>query len=250
MLFKRTILLFNTFVLCSQISLFAEGFSGVSSSLGTSSSQPSSTTISRREPIAPLETLPSNQKEDVRRAPSAGYRPRSVVKSVANYFHPGVLIFKDNAWMGGDYLYNLTNHIAIYISILAPANNTLNITESVLKRRVEELFVQGGIDPVTLVEEGKPALPFFHIQILLYPFGQGYAASCKAALYESVGLKRPNLELGTAFQAITWERESLIVAPAGSIVDQLETSVMETTHAFIERVQYYKQLKTPHDISE
>lgn len=192
-------------------------------------------------PLPPLE-----QKAKAKPAPE--YKPtkpveKKFVRGTPTYFHPGILILKDGNWNGGDYLFNLSNQIGVNISILKPENSEIRLNEDAILKKIEGTFKSGGISPNTLMEEGQPPVPFFYVQILIYPAGNVIAAATKGALYESVTLKRANLEGNTAFQAVTWERESLIVSPPENFEEQLLSNVMETVDAFVDRFQFYQQFK-------
>ncbi len=166
--------------------------------------------------------------------------PLQLMPEKASYFHPGALILRGRQWDGGDHLFNLTNNIGIYVEIIRPPHDTLYLNEEAIRNGVESIFSRGGITPVTLVQSGTPPLPFFHIQILLHPITNGYAICCEGRLFESVLLRRVVFDPGVAFQAITWEKTSLLVEPLKTTVETLERSVTDITEAFIERFHSYE----------
>lgn len=167
--------------------------------------------------------------------------PDQIPKSL-DYFHPGILVFKDGTWQGSDYLLNLSQNIGVYISILKPQNETLEITEEQIKKSVEEVFAKANIKPFTLAYEHQAPFPAFEVEILVYPIEKGYTACCNGRLFESVTLPRITLDEGMVFEAITWEKRSLIVGPQAKFAEQLLANVKEIAEAFTERFQAHEKM--------
>jgi hypothetical protein len=163
----------------------------------------------------------------------------------AIYFHPGILILKNDKWNGGDYLYNLPNQMGVYVSVLEPEATTSLMDQKTILTKVIDQFIRGGIKPSnSIIKDNSPPLPFFQLQIMAYPSGTGYAVCCKGALFEEVQLKRINLDINATYQAITWQRESLFIASKSTFNSQLEKNITETVQSFIERFQFYYDLKS------
>ncbi|MDP1880728.1 MAG: hypothetical protein Q8K60_07295 [Parachlamydiaceae bacterium] len=158
------------------------------------------------------------------------------------YFHPGILVFQDDKWVGSDHLLNLTENIGVYVTILKPDNDTLNISDANIKKDVEKIFSGAGIIPQTKSYKNQPPLPAFEIEILIYPVEKGYVCCCDGRLFESVTLSRFILDEGMAFEAITWEKRTLIVGPTNKFIDQLNANIKEIAEAFTERYIAYKKL--------
>ncbi len=74
-------------------------------------------------------------------------------------------------------------------------------------------------------------LPYFHIQIILYPTADGYVASVSGRLYEQAQLSRLRLGPGYFFQAITWEKDLLVGLPQKKakemLMEQVKTLVAD-----------------------
>jgi hypothetical protein len=226
------------FVLTSLISTILSPLSATTPASNIADNLPTS-------PLTPLPPLPPKTKP----TPSPALQPikriqEKLVKEDATYFHPGLLILRGDRWDGGDYLYNLTDQIGVYLSILEPEEKSANLDQKTILQNIFNQFNRSGIKPGIVVKEGSPPLPFFHIQVLVYPVGTRYAASCKGTLFEEVSLKRVELDPSTVFQAITWQRESLIVISSDNFESQLNKSISETVSAFIERFQFYRELKS------
>lgn len=164
----------------------------------------------------------------------------------STYLHPGILIFKNGAWEGSDHLLNLPTSIGVYVTVTKPNTETLDsLTDTRVGEAVEKLFKNASINPTSLVATGQPALPAFEIEVLIYPIGKGFVAALDGRLFESVTLPRMNqLGVDLAFQAITWEKKSLIVGPIETINEQVLKAATDIAAAFIERYIGYQPLKS------
>lgn len=161
------------------------------------------------------------------------------------YAYPGIVVLKNGAWEGSDYIYNLTNKIGVAVDIAQPANVSIGLSDVKLKGIVEEAFRKGGITPIAEGTDDVPFLPFFQIEIFIYPIDKGYAVTCQGKLFESVKVKRVVLEKGAAIQAITWEKETLMVISTDNADIQIEKRVEELADAFVKLFQLYETLKKP-----
>jgi hypothetical protein len=214
-----------------------------SPSTGAASSPSLSTAPKQIQHLQPHSSVVSHPKTDL---PNNSVQlpltqATALVNPLPMYFHPGALIFRDGRWDGGDHLFNLPINIGVFVEIIRPQEDNLTLTEGQIQRIVETIFSSGGIVTQTLITPQQPPLPFFQIQILLYPINKGYVTCCDGRLFESVALKRIIFDPAMAFQAITWEKQTLLVAPTEAIIPQIEKSVAEIAQAFLERFQSYEQ---------
>lgn len=205
-----------------------------------SSSVQTSSSIERMKPLEPSKQPPSS--------PTSTYLPPPMklpmpVPQEAEYLHPGILVFLNGKWEGSDHLLNITNNIGVYVSIIKPENEILDISEDQIKKQVESIFNKANIRPQTLAAEGKPPLPAFEIEVFVYPIERGYAACCDGRLFESVILDRFKMDPNMAFQAITWEQQHLIVSPKALFSEQLTKTVQDIAASFTDRFQAYERLK-------
>lgn len=217
--------LLNSF-LQAQTSSMSSPYSG--------SSMPSKSTLK------PLEYKSHDHKQS--QVPVQHPAPRvipqkSLVIQTPAYFHPGMLVRMGNFWEGGDNLFNLGSHVGVFVEIIKPQEDTLPINNEQFQRLIADIFSGAGIIPTILAATDQPPLPFFQVQILLYPINKGYVASCEGRLFESVSLKRVLFDPGMIFQAITWQKKNLLVAPTNTIVSELERAVSDIAHSFIERAR-------------
>lgn len=206
----------------------------------SSTTSPSST-MEGSSKLEPLQTKPhsTTRKEEM---PSIVKRP-SLVHQKAQYLHPGILVFFNGKWEGSDHLLNVSNNIGVNVTIIKPESEILEITEGQIQKTVEDIFSLAGISPQTLVQAGKPPLPTFQIEIFVYPVEKGYVAAAQGRLFESVILERFKMDPSMSFQAITWEKQHLIVGPKAQFPDQLTKIVEDLATTFTDRFQIYEKLK-------
>ncbi|WP_052354898.1 hypothetical protein [Candidatus Protochlamydia sp. R18] len=195
----------------------------------------------RLEPLNPISTTSIVNPTLSSLKPVAS--PPALVPQQATYLHPGILVFRNNTWEGGDHLLNVSSNIGVYVSIIKPESDPLAISEESLKNIVNQIFKKFNINPVTLAAPGHPPLPAFQIQILAYPIDKGYVVTCEGRLFESVSLQRFVLDPAMAFQAITWEKKGLHVGPTDKIIEQIQTNVAEIAQSFGERFDAFERRK-------
>lgn len=167
--------------------------------------------------------------------------PQQVAR-VASYFHPGILVFQEGAWLGSDQLLNVPKNIGVYLTVVKPEDLKLEISENTLRVHAEEVFQKNGIKTQTLAFEGAPPLPAFEIEVFVYPIQKGFVASLNGRLFESVSIDRFKLDPNMAFQAITWEKQSLLVAPTEQFSAELEKSIKDIAETFAERFRSYQKI--------
>lgn len=218
-----------------------ESFGELTPSKMSSTTQPSS----QIQEMKPLEvpqkksTTPSSSQTSL----PPILKPPPLVPQHADYLHPGILVYLNGKWEGSDHLLNIASNIGVYVTIVKPEEEILNVTQEQLQKEVVKIFDRANIKPLTLAAQGKPPLPAFEIEIFLYPIEKGYAACCDGRLFESVTPDRFKMASNMAFQAITWEKQSLIVGPKSTFGEQLSKNVQEIAEAFVERFQAYERIK-------
>lgn len=206
-----------------------------------SSIKPSTKIQERKYLEKPESKTPSTQTPATLPPP---IKPPQLLPQYSEYLHPGILVFLNGRWEGSDHLLNISNNIGVYITIVKPESEALDQIQGQLQKEVEAIFAQANIKPVSLVSQGNPPLPAFEIEIFVYPIEKGYAACCDGRLFESVTLDRFKMDPNMAFQAITWEKQTLIVGPKSTFADQLSKNVQAIAAAFVERFQAYERIKS------
>jgi hypothetical protein len=214
-----------------------ESFGDITPSKMSSTTQPTSK-IPEMEKYEPTKKAPP--KPPTLPTP---LKPPPQVRQRAEYLHPGILVYLNGKWEGSDHLLNLSNNIGVYVTIVRPEDKDLAISEEQLHQEVEKIFRQVNINPVSIVPQGQPPLPAFEIEIFLYPIEMGYVACCNGRLFESVKVGRFQMDPNMAFQAITWEKQTLIVGPTAKFAEQLTQNVQNIAATFAERFQTYEMIK-------
>lgn len=234
---------FFTFGLSTLLTIFllSEAHAQPTPANMTSTTTPSSTI--QGQSMKPLEPLRSQPSSSTKQELPPSIKAPKLVTQKAQYLHPGILVFFNGKWEGSDHLLNVSNNIGVNVTIIKPENEVLEISEGQIQKTVEDIFSLAGIKPQTLVQEGRPPLPTFQIEIFVYPIERGYVAACQGRLFESVTLDRFKMDPNMAFQAITWEKQHLIVGPKAQFPEQLTKIVEDVANSFADRYQIYEKLK-------
>lgn len=191
----------------------------------------------RIEPLKPRKPLTSHEQKSSQ-VPVKLPTVNSVLED-ASYFFPGLVVNRQGSWQGGDNLLNLSANVGVYLTISKPETMTIEVDQRKLKEICADIFEKAGINPRTLVTPGNAPLPFFNIQILIYPIHDGYVASLEGRLFEAVDIKRIELDSNMSFQAVTWQKSTLIVSPANKIQEQIKLSVESIAKSFTESYQAF-----------
>lgn len=191
-------------------------------------------------PVSPTQTSPLPQAKTNEKSGSTNF-------SAANggelqvYTHPGIVVNQGGRWVGSDHLLNLSRNVRIVSEILKPADTTLPFNEGAIDKKLQDSFVKHGFDPSGV---SGSAAPFFNLLIVVYPIEQGYVALVDGRLMEAIDPKRVKLDPDTQFQAITWEKKTLLVAPKDEFESTIEKSIEDITNTFFERYDYFDRLKS------
>jgi len=156
---------------------------------------------------------------------------------------PGIVGIRNGRWAGSDNLYNVRPEISIYVEVVLPEKSNIILDEGVINSRIQQIFSKVGISPAALHEIGEPPMPLFHVLIFVDSIEQFNVASCACRLFESVKLNRMQLEPGIIFQAITWEKQELITSTKKEFNDVLNKTVDDLANTFVERFQYFQNLR-------
>lgn len=201
------------------------------------------------------------------------------------FTNPGIATFKDGEWVGSEDLYNLSLKMGLVVEIVQPPGQPAILTENGIKDKVIPILKIVGItsremnviDSSALVAAAPPPpkkpvpkpgspkveqkpknivpkdipipapLPFLHILVMLQPIEKGYAVYCTGRLFEAVDLHRINLRGGIYWQAITWEKQELLIVSKEQLQEQVDKSVQTIASAFADRFKSdeEKALKPP-----
>lgn len=199
-------------------------------------------------PVAPVTKRPAGI--DGSTGGFKGTAESAVDSTGGPYMLPGITAFKKGQWVGSDNLYNITNNIGVSVEIIKPLGRPIPIDSNTIRNRIAGMFDRAGIIPIAEGKGVKAPLPFFHILIMIYPVEKGYVASINGRLFEPVALARINLDKNITWQAITWEKQDLIIASADLLNEQLFKSIDEITNNFIERFKFFENIKSQSKLLE
>lgn len=159
------------------------------------------------------------------------------------YTHPGIVISQGGKWVGSDHLLNLGKKVDVVVEILKPEGTKLPFTEEALEQRVEAAFKKKEFDTTASTNASMPDIPFFNVLLIVYPIEKGFASFVEGRLFESIDPKRVKLEKETEFQAITWEKKTLIVAPSNELEGTVLKAIDDILTTFFERYDYFEKVR-------
>lgn len=217
---------------------------GTSPSMGQNNNQYNQTTTNQKnvgpalgKPQAHVKEGRAPRKPRVESVQSAAFAETPV------YTYPGLVAKIGSRWVGSDYLYNLNKNIGIKIEIVKQEGKEISIDEEGLSQLVAEIFQGAGIVPESLASADSPPLPFFHILIFALPADNMNIAFVSGRLFEDALLARYGLEPIGTWQAISWEKQDLVVTSPLQFEDQLRKSVAGIAATFVNRVEVYAKIK-------
>ena len=166
------------------------------------------------------------------------------------YTHPGIVVSQGGKWIGSDHLLNLTKKIDVVVEILKPEGTRLPFSEESLEKKVEAVFKKKDFDTTASTLSAMPNIPFFNILLVVYPIEKGFVALIDGRLMESIDPKRVKLDKDTDFQAITWEKKTLIVAPTDEFEAVVEKTMEEILKTFFERYEFFEKMKIKMEVKD
>jgi len=158
-----------------------------------------------------------------------------------SYTFPGLVTQFAGKWIGSDYLYNLPPDIGIAIDVVTPDNFPLRIDQLRIKDAAADVFSRGNITPISQAVGDMPPLPFLHFLIFVQSAEESVVAFVEARYFEGVKLFRLDYSLPGTVQAITWEKQDLIVDAPNRIEEQILVSAEGLAREFVSRVHYFER---------
>ena len=163
------------------------------------------------------------------------------------YLFPGLVARYGKEWVGSDYLYDMPVNMGVVIEVVLPEGKAIDINPNSLKQQISGIFAKLGINPDAEAIGPKPPLPFFHVLILAYPTDTKYVAYVSGRLFEEVKIDRLHFEPNGTLQAITWEKQDLVITSPSQFNDQLTKTVDSIGEAFIDRIRFFQELQLESD---
>lgn len=187
-------------------------------------------------------------------------KPQTKKVETPTYYFPGMVALSKRLWVGSDYLFYVPSDIGVAIEVIADkglmADQTSIVAEEKkLKKNVEQLFQKAGISPQSYSVDNKAPLPFFHLLVMMYLVENKVFMSVTGRYFEEALPARLDLDapVGT-FQAITWEKNEMLIVSASQATEQLDLMVNNITQAFLDGVRYFAEeelnMLTPDDLRD
>lgn len=166
---------------------------------------------------------------------------KSLRPPTLSYTLPGIIGLREGEWVGHDHLLNLTSDLQVNADIVKPQNLDVPFTLEEIKEEVLAIFRKEGFVKISGMEQPQTPLPYFNMLVMIQKIPGGFAATIQGRLFEEVNIKRVALPQEVLFQAITWEKESMIVSSTESFKSDLLANVDEIAKLFIERYNYFER---------
>lgn len=169
--------------------------------------------------------------------------PQEEIQAIeVDFMSPGIVAVQGGQWLGNEHLLGLSQRVGIVVEIVKPSGVQFPLSEDSIRDQVARILKAGGVRPVREFY-GVTPLPFLHIIIMMNPIEKGYAVFIAGRLFEEVQLNRIRLKIGTTFQAITWEKQELVVLPKEQLQTEISKLLEMIANAFVERFKAYPELK-------
>lgn len=159
------------------------------------------------------------------------------------YTFPGLLAKIGKRWVGSDYLYNMHKNIGVKVEVVRQEGKDISVDEEGIAQIVSDIFLTGNIVPDSFASEESPPLPFFHVLIFALPADNNNIAFVSGRLFEDALLARYGLDPIGTWQAISWEKQDLVVTSPLQFDEQLKKSVAGIAQTFVDRVEMYAKIK-------
>lgn len=159
------------------------------------------------------------------------------------YTFPGYVFQRENDWVGSDYLYNLPNDIGLSVEVLTPENEHLEVSAQKLTDAIANSFRNNKLNVRVNPSAGPGALPFFYVQIMVFPTDQANVALVTGSLFEPVTVTRIATQRDAALQAITWEKKTMFMSTPENFDADLTKTVTDIANVFGERWRLFESMK-------
>lgn len=157
------------------------------------------------------------------------------------YFFPGLVRHSVDRWVGSDYLYDLPSNIGVVVELIVSHEIATMFNAEQIRDEVNEIFTNAGINPLAETIGEQPPLPFFNLTAFIVAAEDGFVLTLSGRLFEQVKLPRTDFQLTGTWQAITWEKQELVVTSKMQLNEQLHAAAREIVKIFTDRVNLFKQ---------
>lgn len=208
---------------------------------GTPNYPPQATVISPPAVVTPVPSTYAPLPSGIRGGNTANEGHSLGHFEEPTYLYPGLVRFSIDRWIGSEYLYDLPSDIGVVVEVLVPKELSTMFNTVKIKDDIHAVFKGVGITPMAQSIGNQPPLPFFHLLAYVLQVEDAYALSISGRLLEAVTLPRTNFQLAGTWQAITWEKQDMVVSSKTQITEQLYETAKEIAMLFAEKVSYFKK---------
>lgn len=160
-----------------------------------------------------------------------------------SYTLPGIVGSGGAGWVGSDHLLNLTNKLYVNVDIIKSDDVQLPFSQEEARAIILGALEKADMETSFVQDEPGPPLPYFNLLLMIQKIEGGYAVSIQGRLFEAVTIKRVILPESITFQAITWEKQNLIITPSQQFRAEVFKSIQEVAGIFVSRVEYFDKQK-------
>lgn len=173
--------------------------------------------------------------------PPALQTPKNIFTRLSTVFSsPGIAALQGGEWVGTEHLYNLPVDIGLVVEIDKPGSlANVPVTDEKIKELISTSLKSIKLSQREPIITRQTPLPFLHALIIIHPIEKGYVVYCALRLFEEVQITRTYLKPGIVWQAITWEKQELIVTPADQLLEQVQQTFQSMMGTFTERIKGY-----------
>lgn len=157
---------------------------------------------------------------------------------------PGLVGIENGTWAESENLYNLPRGIEVYAELVKPDSLELPFDAGQISHKIKEMFAKARLIPTSTAPLNEPTLPLYHVLIFVDKLDRAMVLYISCRLFEGVKLERLSLPKNFVFQAITWEKQNMVVAAPSDIPHQLESNLQEMTQGFLQLITHYNQIKS------
>lgn len=159
------------------------------------------------------------------------------------YTRPGVVEPRKYVWRGEDNLFDVGDELNVVAEVITPKNSHITYDKYEAEGVVERELKAIGIRTDGVVYDGDKKKPFVHIQLLMHQMGNDVAVYASLRLFEPVCIDRCSIKCEQSWQVVTWEKQTLFVAPRNSLRSAVNSKVQMLADIFTRRWKHFDSLR-------
>lgn len=190
------------------------------------------------QPAVPRPTAPQVAQAPVRPPLTLQLAPVQTVLPPERYY-PGLATIKNGHWVVNDLFYGLPFNIGVKIDLLRPSDKFVPLDVVALQNRVKGILGGAGIVTEAIVYPCAPPTPIFNVIIMAYPCDRKCVGFITAQLLEPAKPSRIDVDINGVWQAVTWERQSLVVSACETFEAEVGNNLARLASEFSRVFKFY-----------